>query len=99
MTGFVYFARCGDFVKIGHSWCPEDRIRYIAVASPYPVELLAKFAGTLLDERHVHYFLREHRHRGEWFRWCPAIQEIVRSGLPARQAIFGCLEPTAAFAS
>lgn len=81
-TGFIYFLRCGEFVKIGYSKSPTVRFRTLETAIPFAYEVLATHPGTRANELALHKVLREHHHRREWFRWCDAIAEIVQYGLP-----------------
>jgi hypothetical protein len=82
-AGFIYFVRCGEFVKIGFSTWPEYRMQFLAVYNPIPCTLIASFPGTYQDEARVHRYARQFKHRGEWFRWCPEIAALVERGLPS----------------
>jgi hypothetical protein len=68
VTGFVYFLRCGDFVKIGFSADPQRRLRYLQTATPFDFELLGYHAGTKWHEQRLHKVFASLRHRHEWFR-------------------------------
>jgi DNA-binding transcriptional regulator YdaS (Cro superfamily) len=81
MSGFVYFVRCGDFVKIGFSKRPDGRLRYLRTATPFDFVLVGAHAATVHDERHLHKIFKAHRHRGEWFRWVPEIEQVAVNGL------------------
>lgn len=82
MTGFIYFMRAGDFVKIGHSINPRRRLQHLTMASPHELGLEACHPGTKKDERALHQLLAAHRHKGEWFACCPQIDNIIKNGLP-----------------
>lgn len=82
MIGFIYFIRCGEFVKIGFSKKPKVRLRALAIASPFELVTLATHAGSQEDERALHKWLAPHRHRGEWFRWHADVEQIIQHGLP-----------------
>lgn len=82
MTGFVYFIRCGDFVKIGFSKDPGGRLRALLPGSPHDMQLLAAHPGTERDEAALHRALAKHRHKWEWFRSCAEIDDLVRNGIP-----------------
>lgn len=82
MSGFVYIIRCGDFVKIGHSKNPKRRIKDMDACLPIEPILLATFPARRFLETRLHFHLRHHRVRSEWFRWCEEIAEIVANGLP-----------------
>jgi hypothetical protein len=67
---FVYFAGCGDLVKIGITRTVYQRIKTLNTASPSPITLLAHMVG---GEREEALLLRlgkrEGLHvRGEWYR-------------------------------
>lgn len=60
--GFLYVAEYTgkNIIKIGHSLDPERRCKTMA---PWPVRLLAKTPGSLLDEKRIHRALIQHRLR------------------------------------
>jgi DNA-binding transcriptional regulator YdaS (Cro superfamily) len=86
MTGFVYFLRCGDFVKIGYSANPKRRLRYLQTATPFDFELLGVHPGAKWQEKQLHKIFASSRHRHEWFRADQTILEIAMSGLPSMDA-------------
>lgn len=86
MTGFVYFLRCGDFVKIGFSANPKRRLRYLQTAMPFNFELLGAHPGTKWHEQQLHKIFASLRHRHEWFCADQAILEIAVKGLPSIDA-------------
>lgn len=83
MTGFVYFLRCGDFVKIGFSKNPKGRARALAASLPFQIELAAAYPGTFFHEQKLHRLFAPHRARGEWFRLHADIAAVIERGLPA----------------
>lgn len=82
MTGFIYFLRCGDFIKIGFSKQPDLRVASIATANPLPVVLAAVYPGSKADEFNLHVMFARHRSRGEWFARHPDIDAAIATGLP-----------------
>lgn len=75
----VYFAHCGQYVKIGFSSYPERRARRMFGGSiltvpadldtSQPVHLLRVIAECIVkDERALHDRFAEYRAAGEWFR-------------------------------
>jgi hypothetical protein len=86
MTGFVYFLRCGGFIKIGFSADPKRRLRYLQTATPFDFELLGAHPGLKWHEQQLHKVFASLRHRHEWFRADQNILEIARGGLPAMDA-------------
>jgi hypothetical protein len=82
MSGFVYFLRCGDFVKIGYSRNPQARIRLMDNYLPLEPIIAAIFPARRAIECKLHRHLSQHRSRGEWFHWCDDIAAITQTGLP-----------------
>lgn len=98
-AGFVYFIRCGEYVKIGFSTDVDARQRAIAAHTPYDVELVAKHEGTQADEAAFHRLLKAHRHRNEWFRWCEQVERLAATGIaddlrsnPRTQALVAAID-------
>jgi hypothetical protein len=82
MTGYVYFIRCGEYVKIGYSREPEARRRELEVGNPGTFVIEAMHEGTINDEHKLHRYFQSHHHKLEWFHWCPDIERVARKGLP-----------------
>lgn len=68
LTGWVYFIRCGEFIKIGFSTDPRRRLADIQSHMPHDAELLLAFAASEKVERQLHRKFGAMRHRNEWFR-------------------------------
>lgn len=66
--GYVYFALCGGFVKIGHTFDVTERMATLQTGNPHEIVLLASVAGTRRSEQCIHAHFAVDRHRGEWFR-------------------------------
>lgn len=77
MTGFVYFLRCGDFVKIGYSENPKRRLLHLQTATPYDFELIGAHKGSREQEQYLHKTFAHLRHRHEWFR-CALMRMLLR---------------------
>jgi len=86
---FVYFVRCGRYVKIGFSFDPNKRVRAIQsevrsgrarfvpedIEHFRPMELIHVIPGCRMrDERTVHGLFDRFRVAGEWFRYDLAFQ-------------------------
>ena len=83
--GVVYFAACGQYVKIGYSsgnlearlkalprgvLCPSD------LDATRPIELIHAIPGCVMrDERRLHGLFDAYRVEGEWFRFDTAFAE------------------------
>lgn len=77
----VYFVKSGSFVKIGFGSKPYRRFFQIRMHNPEDVELLAIIEGDKACEGELHQRFDADRHRGEWFRFSPALRDYL-SGLP-----------------
>lgn len=66
-TGKVYLIRCHERVKIGFTTHWERRFRVLRTACPYPVKVLAVFAGNRTFEQFLHVGFAPYRANGEWF--------------------------------
>ncbi len=82
MSGFVYFLRCGNFVKVGFSATPNVRIGQLKTASPHDLDVVAVLPGTRDQEAAVHSILASVHHRREWFRDGSEVEAVLREGLP-----------------
>ena len=60
-VGCIYFAKCGDSVKIGFSKHIPTRLAELSVGSPEPLTLVHYETGTTRDE--IVSFIREARSR------------------------------------
>lgn len=70
----IYLVRCEEYIKVGVSRTPEQRIASFKTSNPYPVSLVEKYYiddwfVALLLERECHLRLVESgiKKRGEWF--------------------------------
>lgn len=64
----IYFAQCGDRIKIGISVNPSARIEQLRQGAGSTVTLIASVAGDFSIERALHKKLRQHRIDREWYR-------------------------------
>lgn len=76
-VGYVYFARMGTFVKIGHTLDVAARLKTIQTSCPGEVCLMRLVPGTVEIERGFHLRFEKYRTKGEWF----AIQGALASFL------------------
>lgn len=90
---YVYFIRMIDRlgpIKIGYSWHPEERLKALAVWSPYELEIAATAGGEAILEAQVHnHFFDLHLHH-EWFRPDARLLEAIealRAGVDIEDAI------------
>lgn len=78
-TGFVYFVRGGEFVKIGYASNAKNRVRDLQVNCPFQLSLIYSMPGTFQTEIGLHRRFKAHATSGEWFRWCDEIAEFIES--------------------
>jgi T5orf172 domain len=72
-TGWVYFIRKGDRVKIGWTDYPDGRFKQLQ-----PDEVLAVVHGNRATERMAHAAFATLRIEGEWFRAEPSLVDYAR---------------------
>lgn len=73
----IYLIRCAETntCKIGFSLNPQKRLSSLQTSNPYPLELIAAFEGTTLDESLLHARFSEYKLNGEWFTYNQEIQD------------------------
>ena len=83
---WVYFARTGDFIKIGATGGGRLAIRLRALQGYNPLRLSLWYAAQFEWWHDAHAFeiqthrqLEPFRHRGEWFRITPEVVRFVRN--------------------
>ena len=79
MSGFVYFVRCQDRVKIGYSEDPVKRLSKINTDAPYPCDLVGYVSVDDFPERELHERFAGLRVHGEWFAPSPDLEAFVVS--------------------
>ena len=73
----VYFIRQGEFIKIGFTESPRNRLSQLQTANPTNLEVLLIIDGERDLEAKYHKLFKDHAHRGEWCFDCPHIQEHI----------------------
>jgi Meiotically up-regulated gene 113 len=97
-AGLVYFMKPAGLdgpIKIGFSWCPENRLIELSAWSPWPLEVIGSVKTTSKDERLLHACFADcHSHR-EWFHSTPRLRETINKILAAGSidAVRGDLKP------
>jgi hypothetical protein len=76
---FVYFIRCGEFIKIGFAVDVRQRLKDLQRASPFQLELLRVTRGGPAEEARWHDQFSHIRRRGEWFDAAPDLMEAIES--------------------
>jgi hypothetical protein len=77
MKGFVYFIGNDEFVKIGYSTDPKNRLKYIQSGHPHKLKLFGCIRGDMKLERELHEKFKEHRLNGEWFTYSLEIKSFI----------------------
>lgn len=81
MTKHIYFARCGDRIKIGISERVVERLSQLRTGAGGPIELIAAVEGDQATERALHKKLRPYHLDREWFRDCPEVRSAIQNSL------------------
>jgi hypothetical protein len=77
ITGFVYFVRRDDFIKIGTSIQPTKRIRDLEHAAGRKFDSTLVVRGGQAKEKRYHATFRHLRTMGEWFRADPELLDFM----------------------
>lgn len=75
--GQIYFARCGDLVKIGYTTNFSQRLETLQVQCPQKIEALLVIAGSLAEEKALHRQFAACRTTGEWFTLTDEIRALI----------------------
>lgn len=77
----VYFIREVDseFVKVGKSVNPEERLKALQIGTPHKLELVHTVNSVKYDENWFHGHLSKFHIRGEWYRLNDSvINEVIK---------------------
>lgn len=89
--GYIYFATFDfDTVKVGFATDVQARLWQMQVSSPVDATKINSFPGTLADEARIHYLLREHRIKREWFEWCDEVDDFMEDLVDAQISMQLC---------
>jgi hypothetical protein len=99
---YVYFLRCGNYVKIGSSVDPEARVEQLRkdndrTLRPKGLRLndsvyIGSIAASRSVERDLHSILNRYRVVGEWFEWTQVVEDTVTDVLADEISIKMLLE-------
>lgn len=82
-SGYVYFIKSLDYVKIGFSKNVKDRIRSLQTASPVKLELIGYLEADKRFENTLHKKFKKFRskqgNRHEWFHLNDEINSYIKS--------------------
>lgn len=80
--GSIYFVRAGDFIKIGYSTRPLDRLKALQTSHPGKLELIGTRPGSREFETELHdHFIKLHV-RGEWFQAKDPLLQYIEENTP-----------------
>ena len=74
----LYFAVCGDAIKIGVSIDPEARLQTLQTGTPGPLRLIATLPKMGSRESECHQRLSHLALGGEWFRYTEEIDQLIK---------------------
>ncbi len=74
---YLYFVICCGRVNVGLAKNVQKRVSSLQIGNPDEIHLYGYIKGTAADEKRLHAEMREHRTRGEWFRWNAITKGIV----------------------
>jgi hypothetical protein len=76
-VGYVYMIRCGDWIKVGYSTRPGNRIADIATSQPHRVTSIVVVPGSRRDEQRALGALKSVRLNGEWCAYTAIADAIM----------------------
>jgi hypothetical protein len=77
---FLYVMQCKDFIKIGVSKHPEQRIRDLQIGNPFRITLLlkVKYDNSFQIEQTLHKYFNNKNETGEWFSIDETVKNLVK---------------------
>jgi len=81
----IYFIQAGNFVKIGRSASPKDRLANLSTGIPEQLTILATMCGGSAIEAALHRAFITDQTKGEWFQLSERLVEFInelRGGHP-----------------
>lgn len=93
-NGIVYFIECADRIKIGFTKrTVAKRIRGLTTGAPDDLKVLAAVEGSVPFERAIHKAAKQYRVRGEWFKNCPEVRDLMHDIVFRGHDAIGFVEP------
>jgi hypothetical protein len=80
-SGYVYFLRSGDRIKIGFSKNPWARASSLLTGLSHGIETMVLVRGSERDERRAHRYCDTYRIQGEWFDMHPRVLDLMHRSL------------------
>ncbi|MBN9472080.1 MAG: GIY-YIG nuclease family protein [Bosea sp.] len=82
--GYVYFLAVGEFVKIGFSRSPSERLTNIRRSAPADLDAYVAIPGRLAFEKKLHKHFADERSNGEWFRLSDRLRSSMAKAASGR---------------
>jgi hypothetical protein len=76
---YIYFARCGQHIKIGFTRNWKERRRVLSTACPTPITQFIVIAGDRILEGDLHQRFAHLRANGEWFEARDELSAYLRT--------------------
>lgn len=79
----VYFIQSGGDGPVKIGVCAQDieaRLASLQCGNPEPLRLLGSIEGSFQAEAALHRRYEARRLRGEWFRYCPTMMDVIAAG-------------------
>jgi hypothetical protein len=73
----VYFIKSGEFVKIGKTRDPRQRLRELQTGNPQRLRILCVVPGGEEVEKEIHRKFNHLRQGGEWFTHAQEIDDMI----------------------
>jgi hypothetical protein len=73
----LYFATTENYVKIGQSDDPVNRVRQMQIGCPLPLKLTGVMPGNKNDEKAIQRLFKDSHIHGEWFRLDKTIIDYI----------------------
>jgi hypothetical protein len=78
MPDDLYFMRVDEgMVKIGRAINVDKRLSQIQCGCPHEITEVRSLPGRGHEEKEWHEMFAEHRVRGEWYKWTPALERAI----------------------
>jgi hypothetical protein len=79
-SDLLYFMRIEDGpVKIGRTNDLDARLAKIQTACPQEIDWAIGFPNCGAEEKEWHRRFADQRLRGEWFTWCPELDQAIKA--------------------
>jgi Meiotically up-regulated gene 113 len=75
---YTYAIGIHKYVKFGQALSVDGRLMTLQIANPRRLRVLGKISSSRELEHHLHHSLRDHCHRGEWFKLDDTTREFIR---------------------